>query len=329
MYPSQFLGTMLRRVPCLPLASWLAEPGFPSKVPPLGVCQDGEVNPVNDATFQNSSHLTRSRLAPNPGPMSLDGTNSYVIAAPDAAGVVVVDPGPLDESHLAALAAAGPVELVLITHRHKDHTEASEVFHELTGAPVRAADPAYCHGGEPLRGGEVIEAGGVEIRVLATPGHTSDSVCFHLPGDGPDGSVLTGDTILGRGTTVLDYPDGRLGITSPASTSSKASVRRRCCPHTAPSCQPSTPCAASTGPTGRCAWTKSVKHSRASAPKPKSKLSPMRCIPTSILPCAGQLKLRWRRNWTICAASRHLFSARIAAAGGRYARTHAYRPVCC
>jgi glyoxylase-like metal-dependent hydrolase (beta-lactamase superfamily II) len=84
-------------------------------------------------------------------------------------------------------------------------------FHELTGAPVRAADPVQCHGGEPLRAGEVIQAAGVEIRVLATPGHTSDSVCFHLPGDGPDGSVLTGDTILGRGTTVLDYPDGRLG----------------------------------------------------------------------------------------------------------------------
>jgi glyoxylase-like metal-dependent hydrolase (beta-lactamase superfamily II) len=53
-------------------------------------------------------------------------------------------------------------------------------------------------------------AAGVEIRVLATPGHTSDSVCFHLPQDGPHGSVLTGDTILGAGTTVLDYPDGTL-----------------------------------------------------------------------------------------------------------------------
>lgn len=175
------------------------------------MCQDGIVNPVNDASFQNSSFLTRSRLAPNPGPMSLDGTNSYVIAAPDATGVVVVDPGPLDETHLAALAARGTVELVLITHRHKDHTEASARFHELTGAPVRAADPAHCHGGEPLRGDEVIKAAGVEIHVLATPGHTSDSVCFHLPDDGTDGSVLTGDTILGRGTTVLDYPDGRLG----------------------------------------------------------------------------------------------------------------------
>jgi glyoxylase-like metal-dependent hydrolase (beta-lactamase superfamily II) len=142
--------------------------------------------------------------------MSLDGTNSYVISAPGAAGTVVVDPGPLDEEHLAALARV-PVELVLITHRHPDHTEAAARFHELTGAPVRAASPEHCHGGEPLEGGETLHAGGVEIRVIATPGHTSDSLCFHLPGDGAAGSLLSGDTILGRGTTVLDYPDGRLG----------------------------------------------------------------------------------------------------------------------
>ncbi|WP_227471579.1 MULTISPECIES: MBL fold metallo-hydrolase [Paenarthrobacter] len=158
-----------------------------------------------------SSELTRFRLAPNPGPMSLDGTNSYVIAAEGSGHVAIVDPGPEDEEHLAALAAAGVVDVVLITHRHADHTEASARFHELTGAPVRAALPEHCHGGEPLSDGEVVYGGGVEIRVIATPGHTSDSLCFHLPTDGPTGSVLTGDTILGRGTTVLDYPDGRLG----------------------------------------------------------------------------------------------------------------------
>jgi glyoxylase-like metal-dependent hydrolase (beta-lactamase superfamily II) len=143
--------------------------------------------------------------------MSLHGTNSYVVAAPGSAGTVVVDPGPPDDQHLRELAEAGRVELILITHRHADHVAAAERFAELTGAPVRAADPAHCHGGSPLQDGEVIHAGGAEIRVLATPGHTSDSVCFHLPGDGAHGSVLTGDTILGLGTTVLDYPDGTLG----------------------------------------------------------------------------------------------------------------------
>ncbi|MDQ0922997.1 glyoxylase-like metal-dependent hydrolase (beta-lactamase superfamily II) [Pseudarthrobacter sp. W1I19] len=169
------------------------------------------VTSASGPVLQRSSALTQFILAPNPGPMSLEGTNSYILRAPGSAGAVVVDPGPLDEAHLQALAAAGTVELILITHRHADHTAGSARLHQLTGAPVRAADPAHCHGsGTVLKGGEVISAGGLEVRVVATPGHTSDSVCFHLPGDGPHGSVFSGDTILGRGTTVLDYPDGTL-----------------------------------------------------------------------------------------------------------------------
>ena len=175
-------------------------------------CKDGSVTSNSGAALRHSSGLTRFILAPNPGPMSLDGTNSYVLCAPDQHSVVVVDPGPLDEAHLDALARTGAVELVLVTHRHADHTAGSARMHELTGAPVRAADPAHCHGGgEPLAHGEVIRASGIEITVLATPGHTSDSVCFHLPADGESGAVLTGDTVLGRGTTVLDFPDGTLG----------------------------------------------------------------------------------------------------------------------
>ncbi|MGO4237398.1 MBL fold metallo-hydrolase [Pseudarthrobacter sp. YAF2] len=170
------------------------------------------MTPVTGPGLQRSSGLTQFILAPNPGPMSLDGTNSYVLRAPGHPSVVVVDPGPLDEAHLAALARSGVVELVLVTHRHADHTAGSARLHELTGAPVRAADPGHCHGGgAPLTDGEVIHAAGVDITVLATPGHTSDSVCFHLAADGQHGSVLTGDTVLGRGTTVLDYPDGTLG----------------------------------------------------------------------------------------------------------------------
>jgi glyoxylase-like metal-dependent hydrolase (beta-lactamase superfamily II) len=168
------------------------------------------VSTENSRDIVRSSELTRFRLAPNPGPMSLAGTNSYLIAGPGAAGRVVVDPGPLDGPHLQALAGDGPVELILITHRHADHTAAAARFSGLTGAPVRAADPAHCHGAPPLRDGETIRAAGTDIKVLATPGHTADSLCFHLPQDGPHGSVLTGDTILGSGTTVLDYPDGTL-----------------------------------------------------------------------------------------------------------------------
>lgn len=153
----------------------------------------------------------RRRRAENPGPMTLDGTNSYVLAAPNAAGVVVVDPGPLLAGHLAELAGAGSVELILITHRHGDHTDGSAALHRLTGAPVRALLPEFCHQGPPLHDGEVIQAGGLTIEVLATPGHTSDSLCFVVKDDGGHGLVLTGDTVLGRGTTVLDHPDGKLG----------------------------------------------------------------------------------------------------------------------
>jgi len=150
-------------------------------------------------------------LAPNPGPMTLDGTNSYVLGGSGSRSRIVVDPGPGDPAHLAALAAVGEVELILITHRHHDHTEGAVGLARLTGAPVRAADPEHCIDGPPLRDGEIIEAAGLLVSVVATPGHTDDSVCFLLPGDGGTGSVLTGDTILGRGTTVIAPPDGSLG----------------------------------------------------------------------------------------------------------------------
>lgn len=153
--------------------------------------------------------------ADNPGPMTLDGTRSYLLRAPGTSSSVVVDPGPDDGIHLTALATAGPVELILITHRHPDHTAGSPRLQELTGAPVRAADPAHCHGGPsdaaPLRDGETIDAAGLQIRVVATPGHTGDSMAFVVTAPGEEPVVLTGDTVLGRGTTVIAEPDGSLG----------------------------------------------------------------------------------------------------------------------
>ncbi|WP_262282658.1 MBL fold metallo-hydrolase [Micromonospora sp. MA102] len=148
--------------------------------------------------------------APNPGPMTLDGTNTWVLRAPGAEHAVVVDPGPADEEHLAALAAHGPVGLVLITHGHADHTEGAPRLSELLGGvPVLAVDPAHTVGGAPLTPDTLLDAG-LDIRLLATPGHTADSVCF-LVGHGDERVVLTGDTILGRGTTVVAHPDGHLG----------------------------------------------------------------------------------------------------------------------
>lgn len=152
-------------------------------------------------------------LAPNPSPMTLDGTNTWLLAEPDSDLAVVVDPGPLDESHLAAVVGAAEqagkrVALTLLTHGHPDHAEGAARFAELTGTRVRALDPALRLGEEGLAEGDTVTAGGLELRVVATPGHTADSLSFLLPADA---AVLTGDTVLGRGTTVVAHPDGELG----------------------------------------------------------------------------------------------------------------------
>jgi glyoxylase-like metal-dependent hydrolase (beta-lactamase superfamily II) len=147
-------------------------------------------------------------LAPNAGPMTLDGTNTWVLLEPGGTEVVVVDPGPLDEGHLRAVldhvaARDARVALTILTHGHHDHAEAAPRFAELTGAPTRAVGTGH----DDLGDGDVVTVGGLELRVVATPGHTSDSISFALPADG---ALLTGDTVLGRGTTVVAHPDGEL-----------------------------------------------------------------------------------------------------------------------
>ena len=145
--------------------------------------------------------------APNPGPMTLEGTNTWVVRAPGEELGVVIDPGPLDEEHLARIAAYGPFRSILITHGHHDHVEGADRLAELLhgATPVLAADSRH---GAPLA--ERTTTDGLDIRVLPTPGHTADSVCF-LVGHGNSRAMLTGDTILGRGTTVVAAPDGDLG----------------------------------------------------------------------------------------------------------------------
>jgi glyoxylase-like metal-dependent hydrolase (beta-lactamase superfamily II) len=168
-------------------------------------------SPVNVAADGMGTARARCVLAPNPSPMTLDGTNTWVIAEPGSAEAVVVDPGPDDGSHLRHVhdqvtAAGQRVARILLTHSHPDHAEGAAAFAEMTGAPVLAADPAYRLGDAGLAPGDTITASGCEIRVVATPGHTIDSVCLHLPADH---ALLTGDTILGRGTTVIAQ-DGNL-----------------------------------------------------------------------------------------------------------------------
>lgn len=147
-------------------------------------------------------------LADNPNMMTLDGTNTWILRAGPDARSVVVDPGPLDAQHLDAVqAAAGEVALVLYTHHHYDHTEAFADFAQRTGAPARAVLNEWCHDADPLTDGEEIVVDGLELKIIFTPGHTADSMCILLP---QDAALLTGDTILGRGTTVVAHPDGVL-----------------------------------------------------------------------------------------------------------------------
>lgn len=162
-------------------------------------------------TWQGGAFGDRGRcvLAPNPNIMTLDGTNTWVLREPGAARSIVVDPGPAILSHLDAVASyAEQVAVVLLTHHHLDHSEAAREFAERMGCGVRALDPAHRLGDEGLAEGDVVVADGLEVHVVATPGHTSDSLSFLVPAER---AVLTGDTVLGRGTTVVAHPDGQLG----------------------------------------------------------------------------------------------------------------------
>lgn len=161
---------------------------------------------ANHSVVTEVAQLVR---ADNPNMMTLDGTNTWILRAPGSETSVVVDPGPLDEEHLVSvLAVAGTVELVLYTHHHFDHTECIDRFAELTDAPARAFGLDFCRDGDVLTDGELVRAGGLALEIVAVPGHTTDSMAVLVT---DDGSLLTGDTVLGRGTTVIAWPDGVLG----------------------------------------------------------------------------------------------------------------------
>lgn len=137
-------------------------------------------------------------VAPNPGPYTGPGTNTWLVLEPPVA--VVIDPGPDDEGHLERiLGAAGglPVGLVLVTHSHPDHLPLAARLARRSGARL-AAHPE-------LGDGDVVRIGRVALRVLHTPGHAPDHLCFVLP---DDGAVFTGDLVLGQGSTMVTWPDG-------------------------------------------------------------------------------------------------------------------------
>lgn len=185
--------------PVDPRASW--------DLPPLGTLP--LVSMLDEVTVRI--------LAPNAGPMTLDGTNTYVIAPPGSGEAVIIDPGPADASHLDAVADVvaardAAVRAIIVTHHHHDHTEAAAAFSAHFGAATLAYDPAFAVTApgkdviETVRDGSRIELSGCHLTMVATPGHTIDHLAVRLA----TGALLTGDHILGRGTSVVASPDGDL-----------------------------------------------------------------------------------------------------------------------
>jgi glyoxylase-like metal-dependent hydrolase (beta-lactamase superfamily II) len=164
------------------------------------------------AVVEHLDAVTTRVLAPNPSPMTLDGTNTYVVGAPGTGEVLVVDPGPDDTSHLRRVldvvdGRQAEVRTVVVTHHHVDHAEAAAAWATRFRCPVVAADRAVAGpGGRTVDDGDEIALAGVTVEVVATPGHTRDHVALRLG----SGAVLTGDHVLGRGTSVVTHPDGDL-----------------------------------------------------------------------------------------------------------------------
>jgi glyoxylase-like metal-dependent hydrolase (beta-lactamase superfamily II) len=140
----------------------------------------------------------RRVVAPNPGPYTGPGTNTWILDAGPV--VVVIDPGPDDDAHLDAInrkLAAATIGVVLVTHSHADHLPLSERL----AAPHHAAVRRYPELGDR----DVVRAGNLSITALHTPGHTADHLSFWLEGDRV---VFTGDLVLGRGSSMVTYPEG-------------------------------------------------------------------------------------------------------------------------
>jgi len=169
----------------------------------------GRLIPVSDRPWSGGrvSPRTVCVLAPNPSPMTLDGTNTWILAEPGAREALVIDPGPLNQAHLAAIEHTArdldlKISVIALTHDHSDHSEGASELAARTGAKVLAWRTPSLAASQPL----VVD--GLEVEVLPTPGHSADGVTFHVRADA---ALLTGDTVLGRGTTVVAWPDGNLG----------------------------------------------------------------------------------------------------------------------
>lgn len=156
--------------------------------------------------------VTTRVLAPNPSPMTLDGTNTYVVHPPGMGVAAVVDPGPPDPDHLARVEQVLRDQdtwatAILVTHHHVDHAAAAASWADHFGARLHASTPEVAgEQGHLLRDGSHVDLPGLSVQAVATPGHCADHLAFRLG----TGALLSGDHVLGRGTSVVAHPDGDL-----------------------------------------------------------------------------------------------------------------------
>ncbi len=166
------------------------------------------------------SPLVNRVLAPNPSPFTYTGTQTYMVGVE---AVAIIDPGPDDAAHLAALRAAiagRPVAAVLCTHTHRDHSPAARPLAQATGAPIIGCAPLTLEDDGPradaafdaeyrpdrvLTDGEQVSGPGWTLEAVTTPGHTSNHLCFALP---QEQALFTGDHVMGWSTSVISPPDG-------------------------------------------------------------------------------------------------------------------------
>lgn len=167
--------------------------------------------------------LVRRVLAGNPSAFTYTGTQTYLAGTRDE--LVVVDPGPDDSDHVAALIEAiGSAKVLAIacTHTHFDHSPAAAALKLATGAPIIGCAPLLIESDEPsveapfdleyspdriLHDGDIIAGRDWRLTAIATPGHTSNHLCFRLD---PSGALFTGDHVLKWSTTVVAPPDGNM-----------------------------------------------------------------------------------------------------------------------
>ncbi|WP_188772016.1 MBL fold metallo-hydrolase [Novosphingobium endophyticum] len=173
------------------------------------------------AVAEQVGPLVRRVLARNPSPFTYTGTQTYIVGA--GRDVAVIDPGPNEAEHLDALVEAigdATLAAILCTHTHRDHSPAAGPLAARTDAPVIGCAPLTLEDDGPradaafdpdyrphrvLEDGEIVSGDGWTLAAVATPGHTSNHLCFALP---ETGALFTGDHVMGWSTSVVSPPDG-------------------------------------------------------------------------------------------------------------------------